>query len=192
MRQVAWLLATCLLLSCAPDLAANGAERCDENDPCEQGSSCYRGFCVADAIDASQPKQEIEEIEPVQTADAGMSLLNTDAGDTDPVRDAGAVVDAGSSPPSPPPDAGREQKPVPVPQDAGARDAGPPPLVISVPDAGHASCTFKSCCQEAQHASDSGEKLDGRWTFKKGKCGCADADLVAALGCSIAPPRGPR
>jgi hypothetical protein len=149
------------------------------------------------STEESDGTDEIGEVAVTASSDAGMRLSSLDSGgdhdsgSPDPVLDAGAVADA-SKPDSGKPDAG-EAGPA-EPSDAGAPAVRPPPRTEDAassppPDAGapviEPPCTLKVCCDEARQAFEAGEKPDGRWNSKKGKCGCRDADLMSVLGCSV-------
>jgi hypothetical protein len=188
-KQAFAYLAAVLLTACAPDIDANGAERCDEQAACGAGAACYRGFCVPDPSDGST--EDLGQVGLVQSADAGTGLLSLDsgshedAGPDDPVGDAGAVADASKMGAA---DVGPTE-----PLDAGTPSPRPPPTAdASMPKPGDAAtpvvsppCTLKICCDEAKEAREAGEKPDGRWNGKKGKCGCRDPDVLSTLACGV-------
>jgi hypothetical protein len=180
------------LVACAPDLDANAAERCHEHAACSAGASCYRGFCVPDADDdASTPNPDTD---PAQIdLDAGQGLLSSDSASAS-LADVGSIasdahaVDTGATA-TPETDA--------APRTGTERDAGvstSAPRAKPAPDApmppANSPCTLTTCCEEAKKAYEAGEKRDGRWNLKKGKCGCSDPDLFESFPCTVSALAG--
>jgi hypothetical protein len=168
-----------ILLACSPDIDANEAERCSEQAACELGAECYRGFCVPAVLDASA--DDVAALDPTHDGDAAQGLLSSDSGSVDAAFDASVIADASQADAA---EVGSRERP-----DAGTSSEGPPRVIVDaaaptpVPGAVSPRCTLKTCCDEANRAQQEGEKRDGRWNWKKGKCGCSDPDLLPVLGC---------
>jgi hypothetical protein len=171
-----------LLLACAPSLSDGDGARCSAMLACDEGFSCYRGFCLPEsgsALDASPPSAPAAV--PAPGADAGAT--STPAPAPKPNDDAAARPPATTAP-----DAGAPPQvdaAVPPAPDAGALlDLDPAALLdaLGVP----VDCSLIECCREAQRAVERAEKGDeDEEEENSGKCGCGDAQLFSTLLCSV-------
>jgi hypothetical protein len=200
MHQAIFCASVSLWAACAPSLSDGDGARCSEVLACDDGFTCYRGFCLPEAESPAAPATVVD----VHPDDAG--ALEADAGrqlDTD----AGAAPRPGELTPAPP-----DPKPAPPSRATSASDAavGPEAGPAASPDAGASAdagaaqasdaamipvldgfvlpegCKLKECCQEAQRAAErEQEEEDEKEEDRAGKaCGCDDPQLFSALLCS--------
>jgi len=192
-RKALTAIGALLVAACGPDLADNGALRCEESLECQPASYCYRGFCVPDP---SAPQAPISVDDPASSSeDAGLGLIEGDAAVL-PAEDASsspveipAPVDAGMSPPI------ASESPVTSPAATPTTPAATPatPATPAAPGSADASvpagssCTLKECCAEAKRAYEERKKHENEdgWTQKPGKCGCSMPDLLNTLTCGL-------
>lgn len=128
-----------LFLACAPSLSDGEGARCSAALACDEGFSCYRGFCLPDSesVEDSSAPVRVDELQ----SDAGAPVADA-AGGTAPSASAASPSSAAptsappaSAAPAPSGESNAASKPAPAPKpndNAAAR----PPAASAASDAG--------------------------------------------------------